>query len=420
MLPYKNNVKTQLWLGQFNERPADRGIAEKIYTAGYYCQGVEFKRGLLQLLRKNFNRSSKAAIYVERELQVTRSSLPPPFYKSNKIYNARSGKRHLRAHGAAVQAVKSLRYNRQVVGSEGVVAAIGSSIARSQSDVFCFQPSAEEVRKEKVRNIVVLTDFVGSGERVYRMLDALWRVPSVRSWKSYKLVRFWVVCFSCTKGGENLLLSHPSKPTILTRMECPTLMDQFQGDELEECIELCERYGGFSKVPLGYKCSSALLAFEHGAPNNMPAIFICENKSRKKPWLPLFEKRATEYFWERSGFDIDLLGARLFEALQLSEVFLSRDYQRLHITLKLAIMLLCTYLHKKRGVLELRRVLPLSLDEIERVHKDACELGWINMSGVVSKEGRRWVDRFRRKGLKNLVDVDPYLPYYPLQLRAPL
>lgn len=63
--------------------------------------------------------------------------------------------------------------------------------------------------------------------------------------------------------------------------ECPTLFNSFDED-LNEMVELCEEYGAHSKNPLGWKDTGALLAFEHGAPNNMPAIFVSEKTEARK------------------------------------------------------------------------------------------------------------------------------------------
>lgn len=49
-----------------------------------------------------------SALFIERELQKTKAKLPPPFYKQKKTLNPRSKRKHLRAHGAAKQAVQSL------------------------------------------------------------------------------------------------------------------------------------------------------------------------------------------------------------------------------------------------------------------------------------------------------------------------
>ncbi len=48
-------------------------------------------------------------------------------------------------------------------------------------------PCALFIERELPRNKhQIVTDFIGSGERVNRMLSSLWRVRSVRSWASLR------------------------------------------------------------------------------------------------------------------------------------------------------------------------------------------------------------------------------------------
>lgn len=123
-----------------------------------------------------------------------------------------------------------------------------------------------------------MTDFIGSGDRARTLLDAMWNVASIRSWHSGKFIKFWVMAYSGTDIGVHNVRSHRFSPNVHIVNECPTLFNSF-GEGKDEMIELCKKYGYFSKDPLGWKKTAALLAFEHGAPNNMPAIFV-SGKSR--------------------------------------------------------------------------------------------------------------------------------------------
>lgn len=179
MQPLKEQEKTQLWLSQFDNRPSDRQLAETLLDSINYCPLNEFKNSLTRLIKSELPLKKTSAFFIERELQKTRAKLPPPIYKQKKTYNPRSKKKHLRAYGAAVQAVKSLTYTTQDVGSEGLVAFIANTLCRSNPKRFLLQPTAENVRKSQLYNFVILTDFIGSGKRASDMLDAMWNVVVV-------------------------------------------------------------------------------------------------------------------------------------------------------------------------------------------------------------------------------------------------
>ena len=91
-------------------------------------------------------------------------------------------------------------------------------------------PGPERLRgKTTAGEIVIVTDFLGSGTRVSTMLDKFWAVPTVRSWKSRDMIQFRVVaaaaipsalskvvaigCDRRWKPSGSLLLSNPP-PTI--------------------------------------------------------------------------------------------------------------------------------------------------------------------------------------------------------------
>ena len=143
--PLKEQEKTQLWLDQFGS-PADRLLAEKLLDSISYCPLNEFKNSLTKLIKNTLPPKTASALFIERELQKTRAKLPPPIYESKKTYNPRSQKKHLRAQGAAIQAVKSLKYTSQDIGSETLTTHVATTLCRSNGTRFLLQPTANNVR----------------------------------------------------------------------------------------------------------------------------------------------------------------------------------------------------------------------------------------------------------------------------------
>ncbi|MGX1181552.1 hypothetical protein AB7M31_004620 [Pseudomonas sp. IAP-CY TE4608] len=421
MQPLKEQEKTQLWLDQF-DNSNDRQLAETLLDSINYCPLNEFKNSLTKLIKSELPLKQPSALFIERELQQTRATLPPPVYKQQLTLKSESKstpkKRHLRAYGAAMQAVQSLRYTTQDVGSEGVVAFIGNTVCRSNPNRFLLQPTAENVRKSKVRNFVILTDFIGSGKRAFDMLDAMWNVASIRSWHSFKFVKFWVLAYSGTQQGISRVRKHRFAPEVRVVTECPTLFNSFDED-LDEMVELCETYGAHSSTPLGFERTAALLVFEHGAPNNMPAIFVSEKNTGNRRWAPLFPKRVTDNLWQSTRINMGSVTKKALEALKLSEISRSRRFQKARDETKSAMIVLLAYSQGKRRIAELRRVLPLSIDSLIGAKYLAQKRGWLTDTGALTAAGQKTIRTLRREGRKLFVADDPFASYYPQQLRAP-
>ena len=76
-------------------------------------------------------------------------------------------------------------------------------------------PSVEEMRAaERVSEIALFTDYVGSGTEAARFIDYLCRNRSILSWASGKLVSFSVHSYAVSSKGQWRLEWHPRKPTI--------------------------------------------------------------------------------------------------------------------------------------------------------------------------------------------------------------
>ncbi|WP_231387753.1 hypothetical protein [Pseudomonas nitroreducens] len=418
MQPLREQEKTKLWLSQFDHRPGDRDLAEKLLDSINYCPLNEFKSSLTALIKRALPLKETSALFIERELQKTKAKYPPPLYKEKKTYSPRSKKRHLRAYGAAAQAIQSLTYSSQEVGSEGLVALLANTLCRSNPKRFLLQPAADKVRDSKVCNFVILTDFIGSGDRAYRMLDSMWRVASIRSWYSGKFIKFWVIAYSGTASGIQCVRDHRFKPTVRVMTECPTLFNSFDKD-LNEMVELCEEYGAHSKNPLGWKDTGALLAFEHGAPNNMPAIFVSEKNRGSKKWAPLFPKRVTDSLWQSTQVSMTHATVEALHRLNLPEISKSPRFKRASDQNKSSIIILLAHSLGKRRLAQLRQVLPVSLDSILSAKQRAVTRGWITETGALTLAGHKSIRLFRREGRKFLVAPTPSTSYYPQQLRAP-
>lgn len=186
------------------------------------------------------------------------------------------------------------------VGSEGIVAQILSKFAGSRPNVRD-HPPIKTLRAQRVRDIVLVDDVGISGTRIDKFLLGLMRESSLRSWASLGLITVHFVAYSITESARRkaeLRLFRWSRMARENRVEIHTHVSSLNGscslDErlLREAERLCSKYPKtlppqHAHARYGYKHAMATTVFEHGCPNNVPAMFWVESKG----WTPLFPAR---------------------------------------------------------------------------------------------------------------------------------
>ena len=184
-----NNEQTRLWLGQFPKD--DVSTASKLLERFVYVDDAGFARRISYLAMQTYADMGPVAFFIERELPMrwanvvrpitrkTRAKLsaasplfrvapskilrPVRMYKEDLVDRGRSVPKRLRAEGAALPVVASPRNDRQVIGSEGIVASAISKLCEQHPEQFFLQPNAKKVRVHRIRQFVVVTDFIGTG-----------------------------------------------------------------------------------------------------------------------------------------------------------------------------------------------------------------------------------------------------------------
>src|SRR5208337_3578272 len=126
----------------------------------------------------------KIALYAERRIKKVFGIIPTFF----------PGSRHGRAKGPGVQPVQADPRDQEV-GSEGVVAQLITDYCRRNPEVALSHPGPTKLRDDRVSHIVIVTDFIGSGLRVYDMLESFRYVATLQSWRSYGRLKFIVVAY---------------------------------------------------------------------------------------------------------------------------------------------------------------------------------------------------------------------------------
>ncbi|MGY4198967.1 phosphoribosyltransferase-like protein [Bradyrhizobium sp. USDA 4520] len=395
----------QVWLENFDAD--DKPVAKRLLDSLLLVSASEFNSKVTKQLIGMAARAREAkevfALYAEREMAETHEEVPPFF----------PGTERGRATGPGIQPIEVSK--KHDVGSEGIVASLISKFRSANPDIVLSHPGPDALRSKRVRKIVIVTDFIGSGFRIYSMLDAFAKVATIQSWRSYGLIAFEVICYSATEDGAKFVEGHGLRPRLTIYAACPVVDETFKGLELKAIRQLCGKYPKHSKWPMGFKATGSLIAFSHGIPNNAPQIF----HSSLNGWRPLFQGRSTLMT------DLDQAADTWDHIVQQSTELLGvRDAREI---LRGAAGELWTHtmliLHAVRSGLRSSEALSartrLPLARITEILALATTAGWLSPTCRLTTLGRhelRWQARSKRTRVLAPQDGDLY---FPTQLRAP-
>jgi hypothetical protein len=179
-------------------------------------------------------------------------------------------------------------------GSDARVAAAIRNYCKTDPDRLLNHPGLNKLKHRKCRTVVLVDDFIGSGERTTEFINSFWMDPTFVSWLSLKYLKLVVIAYSGTERGIKRVSKHKAKPEIIIERSCPTFRDMPWSSELRKSVlDICQRYGRRTSAGYwwdGYGSALAALAFEHGCPDNAPAILWAPTEDTK-PWSPLFPNR---------------------------------------------------------------------------------------------------------------------------------
>lgn len=422
--------QAQKWLSQF--AMGDRRLAEDLLSALVLVSRDDFVNSLRDLILQSAQQvDGVVGLYAEQELGH-RHGTPHRLFKE-------STRRPKRAMGrAGPPLVKPTKAYDPSIGSEGIVAQLISELCKEFPTKFSLQPGPEQIRKKKVRAFWVVTDMIGSGHRVWRYLEAAWRVRSVRSWWSGGFLRFAVLSYAGTDSGEKTVLRHPCKPEVFQVMAAPTIHSAFTQFKAQQMERLCETYDPsiededtaswqFGGAPLGYDGTGALLVFAHGAPNNVPLIFHKASRSRTRPWVPLFPSRVTASI-DRRAYGVGLTREKLEKRLaSLGQAKLAKS-RVVHSNIPtMEISLLLSALSRPPRLRDevLSRRTGMQIPTISRLCQLMTEYGWIDSQRRLTDEGAAQLRHARKTTMT--VSKEPFplertieKPYYPTSLRQPV
>lgn len=398
------------WIKQFKVQ--DQPAAQGLLKAVRWVSAAEFTHALTEsILEEAKAISGPIALFVEQDLKV-RNNKVEKFYKQKR--------KPKRAFGVALPPVRSKQLFNHEVGSEGIVGSIATALKRQSRDKFLLHPTAEAIRRERVRSFFILADTVGSGEQAGRMLQSLWSLASVKSWMSAGLVTTKVIAFASTASGRAFLERHPMRPKVVYHVPCPTIAKSFDPCDAERMIDLCERYNPRkSATALGFGEEGVLLAYAHGIPNNAPDLFF---RSTPK-WQPLFKGRVTNSVATQveTGLPRISISERLAR-VEADKLAASQWLNRLGEDSKKMLLVMASLSRSPRTENAIAARSGLTMPDVRRWLEAGKHFKWISDANRLTDDGLLQLKHMKRKPKYAVGGSLPWprnVVYHPTSLRAP-
>lgn len=174
---------------------------------------------------------------------------------------------------------------RRVPGSSADrIKHIIENLSRVHGNRVRADPTVESMRADRIRNVLLVEDFIGSGDRI----TGYWRErapKSIKSWISYGWTRLWVAAYAVM--DEGLYAMRRVLPIDDTRIATVISKKHEKLGLTGPMALVAQKYGErlVGRNWRGYSGGGGLTVFQHGCPNNTPAI-LWYSKGRFKPLFP--------------------------------------------------------------------------------------------------------------------------------------
>ena len=285
--------------------------------------------------------------------------------------------------------------------------------------------SLELLKARRVRRLVFVSDYAGSGDEALAYARAWLRNPTIRSWRSLKLVQLHLVLFAASASAHSRLAASPWYDGVhVLHSGMDVSSAGWTASERDHIRSVCDTYARSATGGRGWGGSEGLVVFEHTISNNLPMI-LRQTKGQSAyggKWVPFFQNRTTstelmrmleDY---RPGADRQrrLLAVgqpRLADASQLQTM------QRPELTRLIDV--LAHIAGGRRHASQLSACLGISVPAAWMITRQACQLGLLGERLRLTDAGRQLLREERARprrvtaGLQGSTD-----PYYPRRLKG--
>lgn len=362
----EDTPQAEAWLQQFNL--VDRQIARQLLRRLDLVSQSDFERNLQDLVDKAVvGRISRDNIAL-----LTVSEPPPTSFQQDHV--------------------------RRVAGSSSDrIKHVIENLSRVHGGRVSANPTVESMRQERVRNIVLVEDFIGTGNRIANFWRE--RAPkSIKSWVSYGWTKLWVAAYEALPDGRAAMLQ--TLPIDEGRIVTVVPPRHVRMGLTQPMVEVARKYGErlVGRNWGGYGGGRALTVFQHGCPNNAPAILWCA----KGKFRPLFPDRGVpvelqQCFGQRNALAVaeDLWTFGQYRlALALSDCQRTRGKSHSQLQLTIALGLASAYGKWEDHRLQVQMRIPA--EAVSALRVCAYRLDLIDKSDHrLTAFGRTLLDRMR-------------------------
>lgn len=305
---------------------------------------------------------------------------------------------------------------KQPNDSAGRIAHSLKNLERDLPNFVELTPRLESMRKRKIKHIIFVDDFVGTGDRFTKS----WRetVPrSIKSWCSRGWCKVWLLTFAAHASGLKRIVRNVC-PMSLQRIRANLTIEGSFFEDSSGLVTVLRKYGaplGSTRQVLGYGGLACPVVFQHGCPNNVPLIlWVRPSTSSRIKWRPLFPDRSVsaevyplftealaaqampEEFWMAGNFKLALN--------VLEKIDQYKESHQLLLTLGL--------LAKGYSTQRIYNTLVLSGAEFAMLLSELREGGLIDSDDAVTRFGRDVIARATRSATKDVV-IAQETNFYP-------
>ncbi|MFF2374163.1 hypothetical protein ACFVUW_07240 [Streptomyces xiamenensis] len=388
------------WLSNF--RPDDAPAAQQLIDSLYFFSSTTFRQGLT------------------KHLQTVLTDTAPE-ERPAALYSVQS----LRAHATMFQD-GLLPLVSGPGGSELIVQNIARAAEREFNNTMVSnQMTTLEVLKERrVRRLVFLSDYAGSGDEAIKYALTWLRNKTIRSWRSLKLVQLHLVLFAASTAAHDRLTAGPWYDRVHVLhcgMDFPYA--DWEQSERKHIGTVCNTYAHSKDTAHGWGDSEGLVVFDHTIPNNLPLIVRqTKGPSVRGKWVPFFRNRTApqELMQSLSDYRPDFNRQRRLRAIRQPRLATASQLQTTERSEMAKIIdVLAHVAARRRHPAQLAASLNISIPTAMEIIQLAQRLGLLDEQTRLTDAGWQELRRARRSPRRVASTLHGSTePYYPSQLQG--
>ncbi len=276
--------------------------------------------------------------------------------------------------------------------SAGRIAHSLKNIERDLPNFVELSPRLESMREKRVKHIIFVDDFVGTGDR----FSESWKKmvsPSIKSWCSRGWCKIWLITFAAHKPGLNRIF-RSVRPLTHNQVRVNLIIEKSFFLEEESMRSVLLKYSSALGVPrqaMGYGGLASPVIFQYGCPNNVPLIFwFRPPRASRCRWHPLFPNRSV------TNDVYPLFGADLAREALPEELWMAGHY---HLALNVLerisqygdthqLTLILGMLAKGYSIAKIRNVMVLGHSEFDDMLNELKDGGLVDQNNLVTRYGK--------------------------------